>query len=274
MKRLYCLLIVCMITVMLVAQTETAKNSQVDYMESVSKVQINQYSPAETLYHKGQRWFFRKEPIELAYLIASAEKGYAKAQSMLGKIFASKDAKELNIYDEELSKKWYSKAHEGFMKLVEEGNLNAMEEMGHLYRVGNLLYAKDTVLAEKYYRMGAEKGSAGCQLWLGQFLREKGLKEEAFAWLLKSGEKGQGWSAFIVGQMYENGEGTPKDMSKAIEWYTKSAKSENLHAKEARQALERLGQPVPEISRPHIHSRKYRQKRKASKKTWTGSSFT
>ena len=76
-------------------------------------------------------------------------------------------------------------------------------------------------------------------------LRNKGLKEEALAWLLKSGEKGQGKTAFLVGQMYENGEGTQKDMSKAIEWYTKSAKNYNNGA-DARKALERLGQPVPE----------------------------
>ena len=106
MKRLYCLLIACMISVMLVAQTETVKKSRIqkrkiDYMESVSRVQINQYLPAEKLYNKGRRWFFRKKPGELAYLIASAEKGYAKAQNMLGYVYASKQAKELNFYDEE-----------------------------------------------------------------------------------------------------------------------------------------------------------------------------
>lgn len=258
MKRLYCLLIACMISVMLVAQTETVKKSRIqkrkiDYMESVSRVQINQYLPAEKLYNKGRRWFFRKKPGELAYLIASAEKGYAKAQKMLGYVYASNQAKELNFYDEELAKKWFSKAHEGFMKLVEENDISAMEELGDLYSAGNLVYAKDTVLAEKYYRMGAEQGSAGCQLWLGWMLRNKGLKEEAFVWLIKSGEKGRVKAAFLVGQMYENGEGTEKDMAKAIEWYTKSAKNYHNGA-DARKALERLGQPVPEITPPHVHT--------------------
>lgn len=257
MKRLFCLLIACMISIMLVAQTEKVKKSQIrkrqiDYMESVSNVHIKQYLPAEKLYNDGRKWFYRKKPRELASLIASAEQGYAKAQSLLGYIFASKQAKELNFYDEELSKKWYSKAHEGFMKLLDEKDTDAMKELGDMYRIGNLQFAKDTVLAEKYYRMGAEQGSAGCQLWLGQLLREKGKKEEALSWLLKSAEKEHGWAAFLVGQMYENGEGTQKDIPKAIEWYTKSANTNSSYADDSRKALKRLGQPVPEISRPHI----------------------
>ena len=134
------------------------------------------------------------------------------------------------------------------MKLVKEGDTEAMQEIGDMYRDGNCLIEKNIELAEMYYRMGAEKEHDGCQLWLGQVLREKGQKEEAIKWLQKSGEQGQGWAAYLVGLMYENGEGTQIDMSKAIEWYTKSAKTTNLYAENARKALRRLGEPVPDKS--------------------------
>ena len=68
----------------------------------------------------------------------------------------------------------------GFLEEVEKGKTLAMEEIGDMYRKGNSVVAQNTDLAEKYYRMGAEKDNNGCQLWLGQILREKGQYRSTF----------------------------------------------------------------------------------------------
>ena len=232
------------------AQAQKARESLIrmgepSFMEMISKLPIDRTLSAQKLYKKGHRWYKNNRLDELAYIFASAEKGYAPAQMEVARIFVTKYAKEKNFYDEEASKKWYSKAFEGFMKQVEEGDTKAMAEIGHIYRKGNSVVAKDIDQAEKYYRMGAEKGNNYCQLCLGKLLREKGQKEEALKWLILSAENGQLQSAFLVGQMYENGEGAPMDMTKAIEWYTKSANTENYYSREARNALKRIGQAVP-----------------------------
>lgn len=216
-----------------------------NYIELVNQVKISKNMSAEELYEEGHEWMYDRMPEQLAYLIASAEMGYTQAQKDLGYIFCSTEAKSLGFFDEKKSKEWYTKAFDGFLKQVEVGEVFAMEELGDMYRNGNSVVKKDITLAEKYYRMGAEKGSDGCQLWLGQVLREKGEYKEALQWLIESGKQGQGWSAYLVGQMYENGEGTEVDMAKAIEWYTKSAKTRNGYAVNARRALRRLGQSVP-----------------------------
>lgn len=217
-----------------------------NFMDMVNQVKISENMSAEELYEEGHLWIYDdRTPEKLAYLIASAENGYPQAQNDLGYIFCSTEAKSLGIYDEGKSIEWYTKAFNGFLGQVAKGEIGAMEDLGDMYRNGNSVVKKDFSLAEKYYRMGAEKGQVGCQLWLGQILREKGEHEESLQWLIKAGQQGQGWAAYLVGQMYENGEGTKKNMAKAIEWYTKSAKTRNAYAENARRALRRLGEPAP-----------------------------
>lgn len=218
-----------------------------NYMELVAKIQIEQHLSPSALYYRGRFWKYSEEtPENFAYLIASAEKGYLQAQTDLGNAFSSVEAKYLGIYDEAKSKEWHSKAFDGLMKQAEAGDANAMQELGDYYNCGNSLIKKDIALAEKYYRMGAELGNDGCQLSLGQILRKKGEMREALEWFEKSGMQDQGWSAYLAGEMYEKGEGTLKNLDKAIEWYRKSAKTTNAYAMYAKDALRRLGQPVPD----------------------------
>lgn len=215
-----------------------------DYMTMVSNANIKKYLSPKELYEEGAWWKHNQKPEELAYIIASAERGYSEAQNELGNIFISSEAKVLGIYSEELSQKWLSISFKSFLKEIEDGNTTAMKEIGDMYRVGNSVVTPNIDLAEKYYRMGAEKDNNGCQLWLGQLLREKGQYEEAIKWLSKAG-KNNGWAAYLVGQMYEIGEGTTVDINNAIKWYRNSANTRNFYARYARSALKRLGQPVP-----------------------------
>lgn len=223
-----------------------------EYMRLVAQAHVrNNLSPKELYEYEGQWWSFDKRPNQFAALLSAAERGYPHAQEMLGQILISQVAKDLDIYDEIKSKDWLSKATVGYVnyikdleRKVEGREPNAMDELGCIYYRGTCGKEKNISLAEKYYKMGAELGHDGCQLWLGQIMREDGRKREALQWFIKSGEQGQGWSAFLAGEMYEKGEGTEKNLSKAIKWYTTSAKTSNLYARNARSALERLGKSI------------------------------
>lgn len=143
-----------------------------------------------------------------------------------------------------LDKKQYDEALKCLLNSAKGDYWEALDALAYQYFKGTV-YNHDIKLAEQYARRGAILGYVGCQLWLGQILRETNRKKEALQWFVKSG-KNQGWSAYLAGEMYEKGEGTDKNLSKAIEWYTISAKTTNAYADDARSALKRLGQPVPQ----------------------------
>ena len=225
-----------------------------EYMQLVKQSHVFPHRTAKEMYDlEGVYWKFHKEPQKFAALLIAAEKGYPHAQEDLGKILVSQEARELGIYDELKSKEWLAKSVIGYKEYIKDlnnkiqgGDANAMYEMADIYKYGKCGINKDIVCAEKYYKMGAELGHQGSQLWYGQIMRECGRKEEALIWLIKSAEQGQGWAAYLVGEMYEKGEGTLSDLKKAIEWYNKSAITTNFYAKEAKKALKRLGMPIPE----------------------------
>lgn len=223
-----------------------------EYLKLVERAHVWHHETPKHLYeHEGSWWHFDKRPDQFAALLSSAKQGYPHAQEMLGNILISRDARELGIFDANKSKEWLAKAEIGYKdyvreleKRVKNRDVQAMYEMGNSYYRGLCRLKKDISLAEKYFKMGAELGNDGCQLWLGQIMRGDGRKKEALHWFEESGKQGQGWSAFLAGEMYEKGEGVEKNMPKAIEWYKRSAKTNNTYAENARNALKRLGQIV------------------------------
>jgi len=214
------------------------------YMVMVNRVSVPKYMSGQELYQTALHWHYDQTPKQFAYLIESAEKGYPDAQNMLGKALVSEDAKHLGIYNEELSKKWLKKAFDAYLKLSEQDDIDALYDLGTIYREGNSIVQKDLTMAIGYYRKGAVKDCKNCQLWLGQLLVQTGNKKEALEWFEKAGNQGQGWAAFLAGQMHELGEGTPVNIDKAIEFYKKASITTNAKARDARSALRRLGQNV------------------------------
>lgn len=223
-----------------------------EYMNLVRQEHVWSNMTPKEMYEEGRLWIHNFKPQQYAYLLKSAEQGYPFAQEMLGNILKSNDAVKLGIYDENKSEIWLLKAEVGYVDYVKDleqkvknGDSEAMYELAGIYHYGLCGKDENISLAKKYYKMGAESGDDGCQLKLGQILREEGRKKDALRWFIKAGEQGQGWAAYLAGEMYENGEGTKQDIDKAIQWYTASAKTTNAYASHARDALIRLGQPVP-----------------------------
>ncbi len=187
--------------------------------------------------------FFSKDddPQKYAYLIASAERGYPKAQMEYGELLVSSTAKRLGIYNESASGEWCERALKAYLKLAEDGNEEALEELGRVYKEGRYGFEVNLPLAEKYFKMGADLGNKECQSELGELLYERCRKDEALIWLIKSAEQGNSKAAYLLGQMYELGDGIPMDIEKAITWYIASGmQTTNEDSKKALEALDRI----------------------------------
>lgn len=214
-----------------------------DHIKSIPKEMDAEelYNIANTIRNKFMLFLGGLTPEQLAYMIASAEKGSPKAQNQLGRIFEQKKYKDLGIYDEVMSKQWYEAAYNSYKKLAEEGNEEAIKALGSIYMEGNRAVEKNLEIAEQLFRKGANLGNIECCLLLGKVLYEEGKKEESFLWLTKSANQGDMEAAYLVGQMYEYGDGIPWDTEKAIEWYITCARWGNSNfSSKAQEALNRL----------------------------------
>jgi TPR repeat protein len=93
----------------------------------------------------------------------------------------------------------------------------------------------------RYFEKAAAKGHAAAQNGVGRCHYEKGRYEEAFKWHTKSAAQGYATAEIKLGILYGDGLGVTKDISKAIEWYTKAAEKGVVIAAKC---LRKLTQPA------------------------------
>jgi TPR repeat protein len=110
--------------------------------------------------------------------------------------------------------------------LAEQGNAEAQNMLGYMYRYGQGL-PQDFEQARLWYRRAADQGNATAQNNLGALYRQ-GLGvpqdyQEAFHWFLRAAEQGNGGAQNHLGLMYFNGEGVEKDLVRAYKWAYLSA---------------------------------------------------
>ncbi|HBP87502.1 MAG TPA: sel1 repeat family protein [Nitrospiraceae bacterium] len=105
--------------------------------------------------------------------------------------------------------------------LAEEGNAEAQNMLGYMYRYGQGV-PQDFEQARQWYRRAADLGNARAQNNLGAMYRQ-GLGvpqdyQEAFRWFLRAAEQGNGGAQNHVGLMYYKGEGVQQDLVQAYMW--------------------------------------------------------
>jgi uncharacterized protein len=115
----------------------------------------------------------------------------------------------------------YERALSEWRPLAEQGNAEAQNMLGYMYRYGQGL-TQDFELARQWYRRAADLGNASAQNNLGAMYRQ-GLGvpqdyQEAFRWFLRAAEQGNGGAQNHVGLMYYKGEGVAKDVVRAYMW--------------------------------------------------------
>ena len=120
----------------------------------------------------------------------------------------------------------YAAAYDGFLSLVEAGNLDAQLHLGFMYDFGEGIPENDAE-AVKWWHGAAEQGHRPSQLILGMKYRMgAGIPHDyvqARHWLLRAAAQGDGQAAKHLGYMHLLGEGVPRDHAVAVNWLGRAA---------------------------------------------------
>ena len=85
----------------------------------------------------------------------------------------------------------------------------------------------DKALAVQWFRKAADQGNAGGQFMLGNMYDNgQGVPQDyvlAMQWYRKAADQGDAMAQNNLGNMYDNGQGVPKDYALAVQWYRKAA---------------------------------------------------
>lgn len=155
----------------------------------------------------------------------AANQGNAYSQNRLGVMYSNGLGTE---EDKNKAFEWYTKA-------ANQGNVSAQHALGLLYANGEGV-EKDLDKAIEWYKKAVEQGNwlsfyslAHCYVQNNNhqqliLLCEKVIADSKF----KQTEKASAMQ--MLGESYSKGNGVPKDISKAIEWYTKAANEGSTEA--------------------------------------------
>ena len=161
---------------------------------------------------------------QLARLRRHVENEVPEAITMLG------DAYQRGHYGLVKSDK---KAAKIWKRAVELGDVDAMRDLGKLYKDGSGVKL-DNKKAERLYRAAADRGHAVARNNLGFLLDSEKKHEEAFRYYALAADQGYTAGETNLGFCYRDGEGTEVDLGKARYWFERAA------AKGQEEAIEHL----------------------------------
>ena len=164
--------------------------------------------------------------MDLPALRQVAEQGEAKAQFILGTVYANGKEVPQN-YKQAVA--WYQKA-------AEQGHAEAQYDLGQMYTRGEGV-PQDYQQVLTWFNKAAEQGHAKAQYMLGVIYNDGvgalgALKnvQQADVWfsraaigIRKPAEQGDASAQFMLGRMYDNGQGVPRDDKQAVIWFRKAA---------------------------------------------------
>ena len=158
-----------------------------------------------------------------------AQKGDAKAQTTLGKIYGLGQGVPK---DSRASAEW-------FLKAAEQGVAEAQSVLGYLYLVGDGAPQSNSKALD-WMTKAANQGDVMAQYNLGVMYGGKGVKEEpakAAQWMRKAAEQGHKYALSSLAFMYQEGKGVAKDPVLAHMLYGLSGKEGNLAALNSQKTL-------------------------------------
>ena len=205
-------------------------------------------------YNLGQLYYYgngvkEDKPEAVKWYRKAAERGYVDAQQKLGYCYDTGNGVTENDYE---AVKWYRKA-------VEQGDQYAQYNLGLCYQYGTGV-SKDITEAIKLYLKAADQGYENAKTRLSELgitpikvdasltagqLNDKGVEyhnnknySAAFQYYLKAIEKGNMYSQYNLGLLFQYGLGVTANSAEAVKWYRKSA---NQGYEEAKKKLKELG---------------------------------
>ena len=132
----------------------------------------------------------------------------------------------------------FLKARDIWQKLAEEGDAQAMNNLGVLYDQGHGV-EPDTGRALHWFAQSAKAGHPSGMSNYGRLLEQgRGIAanpQEAARWFDLAARQGQPEAQYNLGLLYERGRGVPQDDKAAAAWYSRAA------AQQQSESLARLG---------------------------------
>lgn len=127
----------------------------------------------------------------------------------------------------------YEDAFEWLNKAAEEGNLNAMYDLGNMYFYG-IGVEKDYEKSFKWYKQAAEDKHIDAEFKLGlMYMSGYGIEENFYKacwWITKAAKHGESEAQFLLAKLYNDGEIPGGDKKDAIKWCRKAAEQGNEEA--------------------------------------------
>ena len=114
--------------------------------------------------------------------------------------------------------------------LAEQGNSQSQYNLGVMYENGNGV-PKDHKTAVKWYKLAAEQGHADAQKKVQEFQKKIAEQNELRA-LQASAKQGDANSQYLLGLMYDNGDGVPENDREEVKWYKLAAEQGHADAQE------------------------------------------
>lgn len=119
---------------------------------------------------------------------------------------------------------------------VDAGHGGAAYQYGRMLEAGVAGHKSDVKAAAASYQVAINLKSGEAALALARLYRSGMLTDKnvdaanemtarAITLLRESADRGNGMAAYLVGSLYENGEGIEKDIGEALKWYDKGAKT-------------------------------------------------
>lgn len=151
----------------------------------------------------------------------------------------------------------YVLAMREWLPLAEAGDVAAMRNVGHLYRMGRGT-VPDPEQAARWYRRAAERGFDRAMVNLAAlYLAGQGVTQsdrEAAIWLARAADAGNDVAAFNLAMLYELGRGVPLDAAAAQRWYEASAARGNTAAADRLAQLTRQAAAVAAPAPPPVQA--------------------
>jgi TPR repeat protein len=136
----------------------------------------------------------------------------------------------------------FKEAADAYKVAANQGNLDAITNLGRMYRIGRGVQ-KSYIEAARYFNLAAGQGNAIAQASLARLYTEGwGVPQsdaDAVRLYRLAADQSNAIAQFNLGDCYERGRGVQKSRTDAITWYRAAARQE---MELAQRALRRLGE--------------------------------
>lgn len=194
---------------------------------------VLEYAGAKIIYDKNK--LNAREPFDIEMLEQQALAGDVDAMERLAQEYLHGN---FVTPDHEKSLHWARKA-------AEAGSVRAVNVLGILTLEGEVV-PKDLGKAWELFMRSYQDGDRKSARYLGLMCRDgqyptRQPLRDAFYWFTVGAQGGDVTSRYYLGECYEKGMGTERDIGQAIKWYRLSARRDDHVGRPGREALERLG---------------------------------